>query len=214
MPADPTQQGVPPKSDPSVALQLDTSTPIAEQLTDLYAIIDKEKLCMLNTQRAGGSGGADGGPVGRAMGVAKRAGPDLLFLANRYSDKCRDIEKDPRVQVTFNDSTSVGWVSVTGKATVTNDDPRIKELWSRAVSAWFGDMKDGTHDGGPEDPRMALVEVKSDYVSYWKKTTGTLGFFKEVGQAALTGEVAQTGVTRRIEGDVLAKEREKEKGSA
>lgn len=211
MPADPTQHGVSPQTDPSVALQLDTSTPVAEQLQDLYAIIDKTTLCMLNTQRAG----ADG-PVGRAMGVAKRRGPDLLFLANAHSDKFADIKADPRVQVTFSDSMSVGWVSISGRATVTNtkEDSRVRELWSRGVSAWFGDLGDGVHDGGPEDPRMALIEVRSDYVSYWKKTTGTLGFFKEVGQAVVTGEVAQTGVTRRIGGDVLAKEREREQESA
>jgi general stress protein 26 len=144
------------------------------------------------------------------MALASRRGPDLLFLANIHSDKFSDLASNPECQVTFSDSTSVGWVSVTGDAvTTSNDDPRIKELWSRGVSAWFGDVGDGKHDGSAEDPRMALIEVKAKYVSYWKKTTGTLGFFREVGQAALTGEVAQTGVSRRIEEGELEKERAK-----
>lgn len=148
------------------------------------------------------------GPIGRAMALASRRGPDLLFLANTHSDKFSDLATNPECQVTFNDSTSVGWVSITGEATTTsNSDPRIKELWSRGVSAWFGDLGDGVHTGGPEDPRMALIEVKAKHVSYWKKTTGTLGFFKEVGEAALTGKVAQTGLSRKIEGEELAKER-------
>jgi general stress protein 26 len=185
-----------------VSFKWDTQTPKSEQITDLYSIIDKEKICMFNTYRNGT------GPVGRAMALASRRGPDLLFLANSHSEKFSDIEKNKEVQVTFSDSTSVGWVSVTGEAvTARNDDPRIKELWSKGVSAWFGDLGDGVHTGGPEDPRMALIEVKSKYVSYWKKTTGTLGFFKEVGQAALTGEVAQTGLNRRLEGGELEKER-------
>jgi general stress protein 26 len=151
------------------------------------------------------------GPVGRSMALAQRRGPDLLFLANAHSDKFGDIASDSTVQVNFADSTSVGWVSVTGTATTaSNSDPRIKELWSRGTAAWFGDLGDGVHDGSADDPRMSLIEVKSTYISYWKKTTGTLGFFKEVGQAALTGAVAQTGVNRRIEKAEL----EKERGSA
>ena len=34
------------------------------------------------------------GPVGRAMAVAKRTGPDFLFLANAHSQKFDDIEKN------------------------------------------------------------------------------------------------------------------------
>lgn len=144
------------------------------------------------------------------MAVAKRNGPDLLFLANWHSDKFRDLESDKTVNVSFSDSTSVGWVSITGQVTTaSNTDPRIKDVWSKGVAAWFGDLGDGKHDGGPDDPRMALIEVKARYVSYWKKTTGTLGFFKEIGQAVVMGQVAQTGVSRRFEEGVLEQERAK-----
>ena len=66
------------------------------------------------------------------------------------------------------------------------------------TNAWFGDLGDGKHDGGPEDPRMSLIEIKANYVSYWKSTVGSLGFAKEVGQASLTGQVAQTGLMRQL----------------
>jgi general stress protein 26 len=192
------------KTDPSVAKQWDNETPISEQVTDLYSLIDSLKLCMFTTTRP------NIGPVSRAMALAKRSGPDLLFLANTHSDKFSDLDSNKTVLVTFSDSTSKGWVSITGEATtVDNSDPRIKEIYSPTVSAWFGDLGDGKHDGTASDPRMALIEVKTTYVSYWKKTTGTLGFLKEVGQAALTGSVAQTGLSRRLEGDVLEQERSK-----
>lgn len=45
---------------------------------------------------------------------------------------------------------------------------------------------------------MALIEVKTKYISYWKSTVGTLGFFKEVTQATVTGQVADTGVQRQF----------------
>ena len=96
------------------------------------------------------------------MGVAKRSGPDFLFLANANSQKFDDIEKNSRANVYFHDSSSQDWISVTGEAvTSSNDDPRIKEIWNRGVSAWFGDLGDGVHTGGPDDPRMKLIEVQA-----------------------------------------------------
>ena len=34
-------------------------------------------------------------------------------------------------------------------------------------TAWFGDLKDGVHTGGPEDPRMKLIEIKAKCEFFW-----------------------------------------------
>ena len=52
---------------------------------------------------------------------------------------------------------------------------------------------------------MTIIELKAKYISYWKATVGTLGFVKEVAQASLTGQVANTGVQRQlVEEDIEA----------
>lgn len=139
----------------------------------------------------------DLGYVGRSMHVAKREGPDLLFLANQHSRKFQDLAKNNEVQFTFAEPAG-DWVSIAGTATTSNSDPRIKEIYSKPLAAWFGDLGDGKHDGGPEDPRLAIIEVKSKYATYYKKEVGTLGFAKEIGMATLTGKVAKTGVLREL----------------
>jgi len=184
------------KTDPSVAKQWDEETPKSEQIQDFYKTVDGLKIGLLTTLRDGV------GPVSRSMAVAKRAGPDFLFLANAHSKKFADLDKNKSAQVTFQNSSSQDWVSVSGTATtISNSDPRIKEVYSKGTNAWFGDLGDGVHNGGPEDPRMTLIEVKATYICYWKSTVSSLGFMKEVGQASLTGQVAQTGVTRQFEED-------------
>ena len=45
---------------------------------------------------------------------------------------------------------------------------------------------------------MALIEIKANYISYWKSTVGMLGFLKEVTQATMTGQVADTGLQRQF----------------
>lgn len=95
------------------------------------------------------------------MALAKRTGPDFLFLSNNHSQKFKDIEANPEVNVSFQDTKTQDWISVSGTATTSNSDPRIKEIWSRGAAAWFGDLGDGVHDGSATDPRMSLIEVKS-----------------------------------------------------
>lgn len=158
------------------------------------------------------------------MAVAKRTGPDFLFLANNHSRKFEDLSKTKEANVSFHNSSNQDWVSITGEATTTsNDDPRIKEVYSKAAGAWFGDLGDGVHTGGPEDPRMSLIEIKAKCksptewnhigqgtktdncldISYWKHNTGAIGYAKEVAGAALTGGVANTGLLRELkEGEI------------
>lgn len=159
MPEPLTSSEVNSKTDPSVAKQWDTETPMHQQFEELYGIVDKLKISLLTTQRPGV------GPVSRSMAVAKRVGPDFLYLANKHSAKFEDLDGNKEVMIAFQDSSTQNWVSITGTATtVDNSDPRIKDLHSKFVSAWFGDLGDGVHTGGPEDPRMTLIEVKSKYV--------------------------------------------------
>ena len=138
--------------------------------------------------------------------LPQREGPDFLFLANKHSKKFSDLAHSDQAQVTFQNSSSQDWVSVTGVCTTSsNDDPRIKDLYSKGTAAWFGDLGDGVHNGTAEDPRMALIEVKAKYISYWKSTVSSLGFVKEVAQASFTGQVANTGDQRQlVEEDIEA----------
>ncbi|KIW95922.1 uncharacterized protein Z519_02988 [Cladophialophora bantiana CBS 173.52] len=188
--------------DSSVAKQYDRQTPKEGQWKDRYELIDGKKMSMLSTYRQGV------GPVGRSMAVAKRSGPDILYLANRHSKKFQDLDKNKEVQIIFQDSKTQDWISISGAATTaSSDDPRVKELYTSGVSAWFGDLKDGVHDGTWKDPQMSLIEVHSKYIVYWKETS-SLGFQKEVGTAALTGGVAQTWVLREFTEEDIMQERE------
>merc|ERR1712151_357916 len=106
--------------DPSVTKQWDNDVSAENKFEDFYAIVDKQKSGMLGTYRDGI------GPVSRAMSIARRSGPDFLFLANTNSAKFSDLDSHP------------DWVCVTGQCTTSaNDDPRIQKVWSQGVKAWF-----------------------------------------------------------------------------
>ena len=143
--------------DPSVTKQWDDSASTEQKFNDAFDITDKLKICMFGSARHGI------GPVSRAMAVAKRSGPDFLFLANANSQKFDDLEHNLSLcQIAFHDTQTQNWCCISGEAVKTsNDDKRIKEIYNPSVKAWFGDLGDGTHDGGPEDPRVKLIEVRA-----------------------------------------------------
>lgn len=35
----------------------------------------------------------------------------------------------------------------------------VRNQYSPALKAWLGDLGDGKHDGGPEDPRISVIKV-------------------------------------------------------
>jgi hypothetical protein len=44
------------------------------------------------------------------------------------------------------------WVSISGNAELSNDREKVHKYYSPTLKAWLGDLGDGTHDGGPNDP--------------------------------------------------------------
>ncbi|KAL9058175.1 MAG: hypothetical protein Q9162_001899 [Coniocarpon cinnabarinum] len=186
------------KIDSSISKQYDRETPMADQIKEFYEYVDSERIGLLTTNRP------NVGPVSRSMGIAKRDGPDFYFLANKNSHKFQDIASNKTAQITFQNSSSQNWASITGEITLAGrDDALVKELYNPIVSAWFGDLGDGVHNGRPEDPRYHVILLKPKYISYWKSTVGTLGFMKEVGGAAATGTVAKNGVQREFNSEVI-----------
>jgi len=67
------------------------------------------------------------------------------------------------------------------------------------MQAWFGDRGDGIHNGGPSDPRLALLAVSATDVVYGiqdKVNSLTKAF--NIAKGALTGEVPHVQSMREV----------------
>ncbi|HYC32671.1 MAG TPA: hypothetical protein VEB59_10325, partial [Gemmatimonadales bacterium] len=63
--------------------------------------------------------------------------------------------------------------------------------------AWFGD-EGGGRDGGPDDPRLALILVDVHSVTYLKVDKPRPVVLFEVLKAMVTGEPPKVGVQRSV----------------
>ena len=138
----------------------DESTPSDKKLDDLYKLIDGIEIAMFTTRRA------DGQLVSRPMAMQKRnEHADLWFVTDIESHKLDELANDEHVNLAFYKDRTREWVSVAGTARITQERDLIHELYQPDWRAWFGDQG-GARDGGPDDPRLALVFVQAQSVIY------------------------------------------------
>jgi general stress protein 26 len=180
-----------PSPEPERPMADRTST--TKKLDELYALIDGIEIAMFTTRRA------DGQLVSRPMATQERvSGTDLWFATDVSSHKLSELEQDPHVNLAYYNNKTREWVSVAGTAQITQDRNLIKELYKPDWKAWFGD-EGGAKDGGPDDPRLALILVEAESVEYMVVTKPRPVVLFELAKGILGGAKPDVGDERRLD---------------
>lgn len=74
----------------------------------------------------------------------------------------------------------------------------MRKYYSPALKAWVGDLGDGVHDGGPEDPRIAVIRVVARTATYALAVGTSLGRGIEIIKGAVTGQTAEVNKLREL----------------
>ena len=109
---------------------------------------------------------ADGSPDhARPMNV-RRVDDDgtLWFLSSSDSHKNEEVVRDGSVTLYFQGSTHSDFLRLRGRATVSADKARIKELWEPILKTWF--------TGGVDDPRITVIRFTPADGYYWDTKHG------------------------------------------
>lgn len=174
------------------------SVPTEKKLEQLYELIDGIETAMLTSRRP------DGSLVSRPMQTqARRAGTDLWFMTSIDSGKIEELLTEPHVNLGYYKDGTREYVSVSGRARVTQNGALIHELYKPDWKAWLGD-EGGERDGGPDDPRIALIEVEADSAYYLKATKPRLLMLFSVAKAIATGEPPKAGDMGKLSRQDLA----------
>lgn len=138
--------------------------------------------------------------VSRCMALAGKEGNgiDMIFHANTESGKTDDLASDPKINLSFQ-TPSGEWASISGEASVETGRDFVHKYYSPALKAWLGDLGDGKHDGGPDDPRICAIKVKAITAQYALSGRSSIGGFIEFAKGVATGETAGVNKLRYIE---------------
>ncbi|TKX21527.1 bli-3-like protein 1 [Elsinoe australis] len=175
-------------ADPYVAKNIDPAD-LKDKVEDLVSFIEKQKFCMMTT-RIGQTGQLEGNGV------------DLIFHANSESGKTDDLESDPKINLAFLAS-SGEWASIAGNASIETDREKVRKYYSPGLKAWIGDLGDGKHDGGPEDPRIVVIKVSAQTAQYAIARRTAVGGAVEFAKGVVTGSAPSVNKLRHLDENEL-----------
>ena len=89
---------------------------------------------------------------------------NLWFLSANDSHQNKELALDPSVKLYFQGSAHSDFLQLTGRATISTDRAKIKELWEPIIKTWFTE--------GVEDPRITVIKVTPTEGYYWDTKHG------------------------------------------
>lgn len=104
----------------------------------------------------------------------------LYFFVPKDGDIAKHVASDGSVNVAYANTDADSYVSVTGQASLLEDQAKKNELFNPATKAWF--------PKGPTDPNVGLLAVKILDAEYWDVTDSKMVQLFKIAKAAMTGD--------------------------
>ena len=166
---------------------------LEKKLDDLYELIDAFETAMLTTRRS------DGQLFSRPMRTQRRtSGSDLWFMTNLESEKFEELARDPHVNVAYFRERTGEWVSVSGRAILSQDRDLIDALYRPEWKMWLDTPGDAKRDGGPHDPRIALILVEAESVVYAKNNRSVPATLFRTVKGMITSDASAPADVREL----------------
>lgn len=100
-----------------------------------------------------------------------------------------EVNSDGRVLLTLMDKAGNNYVSLTGKAVVSNDRERIKRLWTAWALAYWKSA---------HDPAIRLIVVRPEQARYWDAPNPVAATVAMLA-GALSGKTPKLGTSGEVE---------------
>jgi len=128
-------------------------------ISRVWDIIDKVCVGMLTTQFNGGL---------RARPLEARTDRDagiIWFVTDVRSAKNDEIGAAHNIGLVFFDEYDLAYLSITGRAFVTRDPAKAKDIWRKTDDTWFPD--------GPDDLNVRVLRIEPITAELWDGPSST-----------------------------------------
>jgi general stress protein 26 len=151
-----------------------------EGIAKIAELIKGIRICMLTTANPDGT--IDSRPM--ATQDTKFAG-SVWFLTRRSSEKVEEVQRNADVNLSYSDPGNAKYITLKGKAHLSDDKAKIKELWNPMYKAWFPQ--------GENDPEITVMRVDISEGEYWEASASRLVRGARYLVAAVTGGKTSIG---------------------
>jgi general stress protein 26 len=158
---------------------MDTSKPTTarQDHETLWDMIKDIKFGMLTHRH--GDGSLQGHPL-TTQNKSIDESSTLYFFISRKSEMASRLRQDANVNLAYADTSADNYVSIAGKAVLSNDQATKERLFNTMAKAWF--------PGGVNDPDLQLLEVHITHAEYWNAKDSKLTQLFKMAKSAVTGE--------------------------
>lgn len=150
----------------------------------VYDLVEKIGTCML-TSKTG-----DGLRARPMHAIVDREAGVISFLTDARAHKDDEVAAEPQVCLAFAKTGSNDYVSVSGRAVVTDDRGAVRAHWNEMAKTWFPD--------GPDDPNIRILTVTPHAAELWDGTSNSLAVAFEIAKARMQGERPDLGENRKV----------------
>jgi len=113
----------------------------------------------------------------------------VCFLTDASHHKDEEIETYPNVNLAFADASGHSYVAVTGRAVLSNDRDKIRDLFNIPAKAWWD---------SPDDPSIRLISVTPKDAQYWD-SPGTVRAYVTMAAAAVSSSKPEMGENEKVD---------------
>ena len=115
----------------------------------------------------------------------------LWFFTQLDSPKVGEVSEDPQVNVSYASASDNSFVSLSGRASVTQDRAQIDKRWNAGAKAWFPKGKD--------DPQVALLKVDVAQAEYWDAPSSKMVIAAAYLKSRITGKTPHVGDHAKVD---------------
>ena len=115
----------------------------------------------------------------------------LWFLSARDSHKNAELARDPSVRLFFQGMKHSDFLHLAGRASVSSDKAKIRELWEPILRTWFTE--------GVDDPRITVIRFTPTEGYYWDNKHGNLVAGAKMLLGAATGKTLDDSIEGRLD---------------
>lgn len=115
---------------------------------------------------------------------------NLWFLSAGDSHKNYELAIDPTVTLFFQGSAHSDFLQLKGRATISRDAAKIKELWQPLAKTWFTQ--------GVDDPRITVIKVSPLEGYYWDTVHGIVIAGVKMMIGAMIGKTLDDSIEGKV----------------